>query len=69
MGDLLATRGLSGYRMVIACNVFRNTMQLLLFFFREKLETDYPPVAVKNGDIIQLVHGTTGRALNRYATF
>jgi hypothetical protein len=27
---------------------------------------DDPPEAVKNGDIIQLVHGITGRALNRF---
>ncbi|XP_046845716.1 protein O-mannosyl-transferase 1-like [Xenia sp. Carnegie-2017] len=32
----------------------------------DKLTTDYPPVPVKNGDVIQLVHGTTGRALNSH---
>lgn len=25
-----------------------------------------PPQPVKHGDLIQLVHGLTGRALNRY---
>ena len=35
------------------------------YTFRESLAIDYPPRPVRNGDIIQIVHGVTGRALNR----
>lgn len=33
---------------------------------RESLTIDYPPRPVHNGDIIQIVHGVTGRALNSH---
>ena len=35
-------------------------------YFSDNLNVDFPPRFVKNGDIINLVHGTTGRGLNRY---
>ncbi|KAK2565791.1 Protein O-mannosyl-transferase 1 [Acropora cervicornis] len=33
---------------------------------RDSLAIDYPPRPVHNGDIIQIVHGVTGRALNSH---
>ena len=38
-----------------------------LFFvdFSSSLVVDDPMVPVRDGDIIQLIHGMTGRALNR----
>lgn len=33
---------------------------------RESLAIDYPPRPVHNGDVIQIVHGVTGRALNSH---
>lgn len=35
------------------------------YHFRDALTVDFPPRPVRNGDIIQIVHGVTGRALNR----
>ena len=35
-------------------------------FLSDALSVDFPPKYVKNGDIIHLVHGSTGRGLNRY---
>ena len=39
---------------------------LSYLLFSDNLNVDFPPRFVKNGDIINLVHGTTGRGLNRY---
>lgn len=36
-----------------------------LIFFRNLLVVDEPPKPVKHGDVVQLVHGITSRALNR----
>lgn len=36
-----------------------------LFFLRNLLVVDEPPKPVKHGDVVQLVHGITSRALNR----
>lgn len=33
---------------------------------RDALSVDFPPKPVRNGDIIQIVHGVTGRALNSH---
>ena len=36
-------------------------------YFRNNTSVGDPPEAVKNGDIIELVHGMTSRMLNRYS--
>ena len=36
-----------------------------LYFYRNTLMVDEPLRPVKNGDIVQLVHGISSRALNR----
>ena len=35
-------------------------------FFRDSMSVDNPPIAIQHGDIIQLVHGITSRALNSH---
>lgn len=41
-------------------------MHSFFFFTREELIVSEPQVPIKNGDIIQLVHGMTSRALNAH---
>lgn len=41
------------------------TMDCLCVFLRNLLVVDEPPKPVKHGDVVQLVHGITSRALNR----
>ena len=58
-------------RMWISTNVKNQNVkmvdeQFLSFVIRNSLTVDFPPKYVKNGDIIHLVHGATGRGLNRY---
>ena len=44
-------------------------IEFLCINSRDALVVDEPPIPIKHGDIIQIVHGLTGRALNRYLTF
>ena len=38
----------------------------MVYYCRDEMLVEETPVAVKHGDIIQLVHGLSSRALNRY---
>lgn len=41
----------------------------LLFIFRNDLVVSDPIDKIKHGDVIQLIHGMTSRALNRWVVF
>ena len=38
----------------------------MICYFRQSMTVDEPPVPIQHGDIIQLVHGITSRALNSH---
>ncbi|XP_047134650.1 protein O-mannosyl-transferase 1 isoform X1 [Hydra vulgaris] len=60
-------RGSSAQQQV-TCYAFKdvNNWWIVKHPDSDNLMTDFPPRPVKNGDIIHLVHGTTGRGLNSH---
>ncbi|GFO21748.1 protein o-mannosyltransferase 1 [Plakobranchus ocellatus] len=58
----------SSHQQQVTCYVFKdiNNWWLVKHPGRQSLLVDDPPVSVKHGDIVQLVHGITSRALNTH---
>ena len=58
----------SSHQQQVTCYVFKdiNNWWIIKRPDRKDLMVDDPPVAVKHGDIVQLIHGITSRALNSH---
>ncbi|KAK3605873.1 hypothetical protein CHS0354_017778 [Potamilus streckersoni] len=58
----------SSHQQQVTCYIFKdiNNWWIIKHPEKDSMVADDPPVAVKHGDIVQLVHGITSRALNSH---